>query len=121
MASSAPGPWQRLYKSRRWERRSRRNLQAHKYLCQECLKANKTTPATLSHHLNEFQPNFTELEFFYGELTALCHDCHFKIHHPGYQITRDFEIDIGTDGFPIDRAHPFWKVSMAQEERDRDE
>jgi hypothetical protein len=117
MSSSAPGPWIKLYKSRRWERRSRRNLQAHKFLCQECLKAGKTEPATLSHHLNEFQPNFTEWEFWFGELTALCHHCHFKIHHPGYDIKdRGFLLDIGSDGYPIDPRHDVYNSTTAKRE-----
>jgi len=120
MSSSAPGPWQKLYKSRRWERRSRRNLQSFKYICQECLKAGKTVPATLSHHLREYQPNFSELEFWYGELTALCHDCHFKIHHPGYEITRDFEIDIDASGWPIDPRHPVFNTNVAKREQNND-
>jgi hypothetical protein len=121
MSSSAPGPWIRLYKSRRWERRSRRNLQAHKYLCQECLKNGKTVPATLSHHVREYQPNFTELEFWYGELSACCHDCHFKIHHPGYEIKdRGFLLDIGSDGYPIDPRHDFYNSTTAKRESQND-
>jgi hypothetical protein len=117
MSSSAPGPWIRLYKSRRWERRSRRNLQAYKFLCQECLRNGKTVPATLSHHINEFQPSFSELEFWYGELTALCSDCHFLIHHPGYIINRDFETDIGVDGWPIDPRHSVYQSNVAKREQ----
>jgi hypothetical protein len=84
------------------------------------LKNGKTTPATLSHHIKEWQPSFSELDFWYGELDALCHDCHFRIHY-GHEVVRDFETDIGVDGFPIDPAHPFWKVSLVQEDRDTKE
>jgi hypothetical protein len=120
MTSSLPNPWAALYHTRRWERRSRRNLQSFKYICQECLKNGKTAPAILSHHINEYQPNFSELEFWYGELTALCRNCHFEIH--GFNTkAHDFETTIGSDGFPLDVNHPFWKASLAQEERDRDE
>jgi hypothetical protein len=120
MVSSSPKPWSHLYHTRRWERRSRLNLKMHKHLCQECLKNGKTEPAILSHHLNEYQPNFSELEFWYGPLTALCRNCHFEIH--GFNTkAHDFEIDIGPDGLPLDLNHPFWKASLAQEERDKDE
>jgi hypothetical protein len=120
MTSSNPKPWAALYHTRRWEKRSRRNLQLFKHICQECLKNGKTEPAILSHHLHEYQASFSELEFWYGPLTALCRNCHCEIH--GFNTkTRDFEIDIGVDGFPIDPAHPFWKTSLAQEERDKDE
>jgi hypothetical protein len=52
----------------------------HKHLCQECLRNGKIEPATLSHHINEYRESFSELDFWCGELTALCSDCHFKIH-----------------------------------------
>jgi uncharacterized protein YlaI len=120
MSYSTPGPWQKLYKSRRWEHRSQRNLQAHKYLCQECLKNGKTVPATLSHHVREYQPSFSELDFWYGELTALCHDCHFRIHY-GHEVNRDFETDIGVDGFPIDPRHPFFNTNAAKREQNNDD
>jgi 5-methylcytosine-specific restriction endonuclease McrA len=119
MTSNTPGPWARLYKTRRWERRSRLNLKLHKYLCQDCLKAGKTEPAILSHHVNEYRESFSEMEFWYGPLTALCKNCHAA--HHGYNQSRGFEVDIGSDGFPLDVNHPFWKASLAQEERDLDE
>jgi hypothetical protein len=120
MTSSNPKPWAALYHTRRWERRSRRNLQFYKYLCQECLKNGKTEPAILSHHLREHQPSFSELDFWYGELTALCSDCHFLIHHPGYIINRDFEIDIDASGWPIDPRHPVFNTNVAKREQNND-
>ena len=115
MTSSNPNPWAHLYKTRRWERRSALNLKMHKHLCQECLKHGKTVPATLSHHVREYQLNFSELEFWYGELSAVCHDCHFKIHHPGY-ITRDFMTDVDSSGWPIDPKHPVFNTNVAKRE-----
>jgi hypothetical protein len=91
-------------------------LKMHKYLCQECLKNGKTEPATLSHHVNEYRESFAELDFWFGKLTALCANCHAKIH--GYNVAREFAIDIGPDGFPEDPNHPFWIESRKQENRD---
>ena len=117
MTSSIPKPWAKFYGTRRWEKRSALNLKMHKHLCQECLRNGKTEPATLSHHINEYRESFSELDFWYGPLTALCADCHAKQH--GFNQAREFKTDIGPDGFPLDTEHhPFWKVSLAQEKRD---
>jgi hypothetical protein len=117
MASSNPKPWAKLYGTSRWERRSKLNLRMFKHLCQECLRNGKTEPATLSHHINEYRESFSELDFWYGPLTALCANCHAEKH--GYNKARGFDIDIGPDGYPIDTLnHPFWIESRKQEKRD---
>src|SRR5450755_1705090 len=100
MTSSNPKPWAKLYHTRRWERRSALNLKMFKHLCQECLKAGKAEPATLSHHVHEYRESSSELDFWYGELTALCAGCHAR--HHGYQPPKLFETDIGPDGYPTD-------------------
>jgi|SRR5450631_2415255 hypothetical protein len=116
MTSSIPKPWAALYKTRRWERRSRLNLKMHKYLCQECLKNGKVEPATLSHHLNEWKPSSSELDFWYGPLTAVCRDCHFKIH--GFnQSKEEFVRDIDESGWPCDPLHPVYNSTTAKRER----
>jgi 5-methylcytosine-specific restriction enzyme A len=116
MASSNPKPWAKLYHTRRWERRSRLNLEMHKHLCQECLRNGKVEPATLSHHVNEYRESFSELDFWYGELTALCAGCHADIH--GYNKPKDYQADIGSDGYALDPNHPMNRFeSLSYEER----
>jgi 5-methylcytosine-specific restriction protein A len=115
MASKTPKPWSRLYSTSRWERIPKLNLKMHKYLCQECLRNGKTEPATLSHHINEYRESFSELDFWYGELTALCKDCHAR--HHGYNVARDFETDIDASGWPCDPRHPVYQSNTAKREQ----
>jgi hypothetical protein len=115
MTSSIPKPWARLYGLARWARISKLNLKMNP-LCAECRRQGKTQEANLSHHINEYKENFSELQFWYGPLESLCFDCHAKIH--GYNPSREFKTDIAPDGFPEDPRHPFWKASRKQEERD---
>jgi 5-methylcytosine-specific restriction endonuclease McrA len=116
MASNTPKPWAKLYATSRWERRSRLNLKMHKHLCQECLRNGKVEPATLSHHVHEYRESFSELEFWYGELTALCAGCHAKAH--GYnQAQREFETDIDVSGWPSDPRHPVYNTTTAKREQ----
>jgi hypothetical protein len=105
-------PWARFYGTERWRRRSLLNLKMHKHLCQECLKVGKVEPATISHHINEWRENSTELDFWCGELTALCADCHAEIH--GYNKSRGFITDIGPDGWPIDPQNPANQIELKE-------
>jgi HNH endonuclease len=115
MASSMPKPWARLYHTRRWERRSKLNLKMFKYLCQECLKAGKVEPATLSHHVHEWTPSSSELDFWFGELTALCANCHAA--HHGFNISKEtFDRDIDGSGWPCDPMHPVYQTDVAKRE-----
>ena len=53
-------------------------------LCEDCLKKNKVTPAEEVHHIVELNPtNITDpsITLSFGNLCALCHDCHMKRHH----------------------------------------
>jgi hypothetical protein len=120
MSSSNPKPWAKLYGTNRWARRSKLNLRMNP-LCAECKRKGITKEANLSHHVNEWLPSFSTYEFFYGDLESLCFDCHAD-HHGFNKASRDFEADIGPDGYPLDTLnHPFWKVSLAQEARDKDD
>jgi hypothetical protein len=87
-------------------------------LCQECLRNGKVEPATLTHHVNEYRENFSELDFWRGPFEVLCFKCHQVIHNRGIP-TKDFRTDIGPDGYPEDPAHPFWVEDRKQQEREK--
>ena len=74
-----------LYNNSQWRNLRKIYLQSHP-LCEECLKHDIVTEASDVHHLlSPFDPNLSEMEKWkrlldYGNLMALCKDCHGKIH-----------------------------------------
>jgi 5-methylcytosine-specific restriction enzyme A len=111
---SAPKAWTKLYRRNRWAKISKLVLQRDK-ICQQCLRDGKVEPATLTHHVNEWRPNSTELDFWKGPFEALCFTCHEKIHG---RSNKEYVRDIGIDGFPVDPLHPFYQSSTAKRERE---
>jgi hypothetical protein len=94
-------PW---YHKARWKRRKRHQLKVHP-LCKMCLDRGVVNPATVVDHVIPHKGNFNA--FFLGDLQSLCKD-----HHDGakqWEEKRGYARDIGEDGFPIDRRHPFNK------------
>ena len=73
----------RFYHSRDWEQARELALQRDAYLCQHCLKAGVTTPATMVHHIIELTPaNITDPNIATDprNLVSLCDLCHKKVH-----------------------------------------
>jgi hypothetical protein len=61
------------------------------------------TLATICDHV---EPHKGVIKFWAGELQSLCLDCHLVTKR---QIEeRGFRLDIGLDGWPLDRNHPFY-------------
>jgi 5-methylcytosine-specific restriction enzyme A len=114
MTSLNPKPWAKFYGTTRWERRSKLNLRMHP-LCAECKRQGRTKEANLSHHLEEWQPNFGEYQFWYGPLESACYECHAK-HHGFNTKTHDFDTAIGVDGWPIDPMHDVYRSTTARRE-----
>ena len=79
-----------FYKWCRWKKVREKVLKMDKYECQWCKENKKYTPATVVHHIKEFEmhPEMA-LSIFYidenGEkqrnLISLCNKCHNKAHH----------------------------------------
>jgi 5-methylcytosine-specific restriction protein A len=67
-------PYQKLYKTARWQRLRRRLLSEHP-LCTLCKLQGRITPATVADHI---KPHKGNLELFWdeGNLQALCKSCH---------------------------------------------
>lgn len=91
-ADAMSNPHKKLYDTRRWRRRTARQL-AEFPLCAECLRRGYTNEATLSHHLTDHHGDHDL--FYYGQLESLCHDCHLETH--GRAPKRR---SIGIDGWP---------------------
>lgn len=73
----------KLYGTTKWKK-LRLHYMLYHPLCEQCLKDNRTTPATQIHHKDSFM-NYTDslriYKFYeYENLMALCEECHGKIH-----------------------------------------
>ena len=100
-----------LYCSSRWRRRTALQLK-WRPMCERCEREGRTTAATLSHHL--VPHNGDRYLFFYGALESLCFNCHLLEH--GRAPMRDYETDVGSDGWPLDAAHPVYRTDAAKRE-----
>ena len=66
---------QGFYQSRVWRNARRLALQRDNFLCQECLRNKRITPATEVHHKKELE-DYPELALDLENLESLCWDCH---------------------------------------------
>lgn len=70
---------EQMYKSRRWQHKKRRILRRDKYLCQNCKRYGRHTPATDVHHIQHADER-PDLWFDNDNLVSLCRGCHNKMH-----------------------------------------
>jgi len=68
-----------FYKSRQWVNKREKILRRDEYLCRECRRYGKTTPATTVHHVNPLKDN-PELALAGWNLISLCSRCHDAMH-----------------------------------------
>lgn len=59
--------------------KTRKALRRDKFLCVECNRYGKKTPATVVHHVKE-RSAYPELEYELTNLESLCEACHNKKH-----------------------------------------
>jgi 5-methylcytosine-specific restriction enzyme A len=101
LANPASLPWREFYGLALWKTRRRFQL-AKEPLCAFCLKRGQVTPATVADHIEPHRGDFTK--FVRGDLQSLCSDCHNGRQSPS---PKNYSSEIGYDGFPIDKNHPF--------------
>ena len=73
---------ERFYKSKAWKNCRATFLQLNP-LCEECLKRGLYVPATHAHHrqhLTEQNVDDPSVAYDFGNLEAVCLDCHNRIH-----------------------------------------
>lgn len=74
---------ERFYKSKAWQHTRASYLQSVGGLCERCLKKGLYRPAVIVHHkvyLTAETINNPEIALAYGNLEALCRECHEKEH-----------------------------------------
>lgn len=68
-----------FYKTRRWINKRKKILRRDEYLCRECRRYGRTTPATTVHHIRPFEQH-PELALASTNLISLCNECHNAMH-----------------------------------------
>jgi hypothetical protein len=84
----------------RWKKRRKAQLRQHP-LCALCLQRLLVVPATVVDHVEPHQGDRHKFEF--GKLQSLCALCHDSVKHT--IESRGYSIEIGLDGWPIDKLH----------------
>lgn len=69
----------RFYNSKEWIKCRELVLIRDRYLCRECFRNNKVTPADVVHHIKELS-DYPKLALMLSNLESLCHRCHNRIH-----------------------------------------
>jgi len=77
--SAVEGVSMNFYKTAKWKAKRERILRRDEYLCQECKRYGKTTPATTVHHIYPLEQR-PELGLVSDNLISLCNDCHNAMH-----------------------------------------
>lgn len=76
-------PQGQFYKTTKWKHKRERILRRDEYLCQECKRYGKTTPATTVHHIIPLAWCLIyniALALSSSNLISLCDKCHDKMH-----------------------------------------
>lgn len=105
MAYRGPKPfWDPWYKTTRWKHVARAQLRREPF-CRDCTDRNVL--GVVAEIVDHVTPHHGDaLAFWYGKLQSLCTHCHES--RKKYVEHRGFNNDIGIDGMPIDRRHPFY-------------
>ena len=70
---------EKFYKSKKWKTKRQSILRRDDYLCRECKRYGKTTPATTVHHILPMEQR-PDLKLNSLNLISLCNECHNKMH-----------------------------------------
>jgi 5-methylcytosine-specific restriction protein A len=88
------------YKSKRWAVLRADQLRREP-LCRMCLSVGRVTAANTVDHVTPWH-NWDS--FCLNALQSLCPSCHDR-----KRAARDYQPDIGPDGFPLDPRHPCYQ------------
>lgn len=81
--------WRRWYKTARWQRHRQAQLWDEP-LCAICLKAGRTTTATVADHVERHNGDYDK--FWHGELQSLCDEAPWRCHSRVKQKEERLEI-----------------------------
>lgn len=69
-----------FYKSKKWIRKRELILKRDQYMCRECKRYGKTSPATTVHHVIPLDQR-PDLKLNINNLISLCDKCHNQMHN----------------------------------------
>ena len=93
----------RLYDTTEWKR-LRKMVLADEPLCRRCTDFGLITAATVVDHIKRVEER-PDLKLDRANLQPLCKTCHDGAKHS--EDIRGYSRDIGADGWPVDKRHPF--------------
>ena len=70
---------EKFYKSKKWKTKRQSILRRDEYICRECKRYGKTTPATTVHHILPLEQR-PDLKLNSQNLISLCNECHNQMH-----------------------------------------
>ena len=68
-----------FYKTAKWKNKRGKILRRDEYMCRECRRYGRTTPATTVHHIYPIE-QYPEWNLASWNMISLCHECHNKMH-----------------------------------------
>jgi len=71
-----------FYKTAKWKSKRENVLRRDEYMCRECRRYGRTTPATTVHHILPLEQR-PDLKLNSQNLISLCEQCHNKMHDRG--------------------------------------
>ena len=80
-----------FYNSRAWKGTRRNYMQSVGGLCERCLERGIITPAEIVHHkvpLTDKNVSDLSISLGWGNLQALCRQCHAEVHEEMYESRR---------------------------------
>lgn len=69
-----------FYKTSKWLREREKRLRRDQYMCRECKRYGKTSPATTVHHVIPLDQR-PDLKLNINNLISLCDKCHNQMHN----------------------------------------
>lgn len=78
----------KFYNTKKWKDKRAKILRRDNYICMNCSKYGKTTPATTVHHIYPYE-QFPKLKLNSINLISLCEKCHNEMHNrTNHEITK---------------------------------
>ena len=69
----------KFYQSKHWKRKREYILRRDQYLCQECKRTGRSTPANVVHHIVPLDEDMS-LKYTNANLISVCNVCHNGFH-----------------------------------------
>ena len=92
-----------FYASKAWIKTRKAFLQSKGGLCEICKDRGEIVAAKVAHHITHITPENIHnpaITLAWGNLQALCQDCHNRVHHKGASVER-YTFGAGGEVIPV--------------------